>query len=221
MSIGHYRGLNYAKPRFEVPVLYEDDHFAVVDKPAGVAVYALRKHGEPTKTVRAALPFCLKPPRKGTDAVLRRPISVHRLDKPTSGILLCAKTKPAVVDLTRQFCHRVVKKTYMAIVNGIPFEPSEASISSRQAFDLGADVDPTNTSITWQLIDSPLDGKSAVTVWRALRYVPSLKAKDGYLTLVELKPKTGRFHQLRRHMVSDDKRRLPEMNLSSACLTPH
>ena len=44
--------------------------------------------------------------------------------------------------------------------------------------------------------------KSAVTVWRPLRYVKSLKANDGVLTLVELKPKTGRYHQLRRHMVN-------------------
>ena len=45
-----------------------------------------------------------------------------------------------------------------------------------------------------------MDGKQAVTVWRTVRYARSLRAHDGYLALVELKPKTGRYHQLRRHM---------------------
>jgi tRNA pseudouridine65 synthase/23S rRNA pseudouridine1911/1915/1917 synthase len=186
--------LNHAKPHIDLPVIYEDDHFAAVNKPAGFVV-----HGKGV-SIRAALPFCLTPPRKGTWAVIRRPIGVHRLDKPTSGILLCAKTRPAMVELARQFSHRVVKKTYLAIINGIPLESTETSISSRQAFEMGVDVDPNN-SATWQVIDHPLDGKSSVTVWRKLRRVESLKATDGNLTLVELKPKTGRFHQLRRHMV--------------------
>jgi len=132
--------------------------------------------------------------------VLRRPSAVHRLDKPTSGLLCVAKTKGARIDLSRQFHDRVVRKTYTAIVNGIPEEHACSTISSIQALDLGVDVDPRRNNCTWQLVDSPLDGKHAVTVWRAIRYVPSLHAKDGYLTLVQFLPKTGRFHQLRRHM---------------------
>jgi 23S rRNA-/tRNA-specific pseudouridylate synthase len=54
--------------------------------------------------------------------------------------------------------------------------------------------------VLWQHIDFTLEEKSAVTMWKALRYAKSLHAKDGYLTMVELKPKTGRYHQLRRHM---------------------
>lgn len=188
--------MNHAKPPFDVPVLYEDDHFAAINKPAGYVV-----HGNGA-TIRSVLPFCLKPPRKGTWAVLRRPIGVHRLDKPTSGILLSAKTRPAMVDLARQFSQRVTKKTYLAIVNGIPPAPPETSISSRKAYELGVDVDPNDESSSWQLVNFPLDDKASVTVWRALRCVPSRNANDGHVTLVELKPKTGRFHQLRRHMVS-------------------
>lgn len=152
-------------------------------------------------TVRAGLPFALTPPQMGTYATLRRPQPVHRLDKPTSGLLIVAKTKPAMVHLSLQFRDRKVKKTYSAVVNGIPPEPKESVISSISAHELGVDVDP-NSSDKWQLIDEPLDEKSAVTIWRALRYSKSLKANQNYLTLVELKPKTGRFHQLRRHMVS-------------------
>jgi 23S rRNA pseudouridine1911/1915/1917 synthase len=124
---------------------------------------------------------------------------VHRLDKPTSGLLLISKTKPSMIDLSRQFKDRIIKKTYVAIVNGIPQEPKETSISSEGAFELGVDVDPTSDE-KWQVIDRALDEKSAVTIWRALKYARSLKADDNCLTLVELKPKTGRYHQLRRHM---------------------
>lgn len=103
-----------------------------------------------------------------------------------------------MVHLTRQFAERKVKKTYTAIVNGIPNEPQETTITSYDAYNLGVDVDPDDNH-TWQVIDHILDDKHAVTVWRPLRYVKSLKARDGILTLVELKPKTGRYHQLRRH----------------------
>lgn len=104
-----------------------------------------------------------------------------------------------MVNLTRQFAERKVKKTYTAIVNGIPHENVASSITSNDAYNLGVDVDP-NDETKWQLIDQVLDEKHAITVWRALRYVKSLKGRDGVLTLVELKPKTGRHHQLRRHM---------------------
>ena len=203
MGSGYFPVLpSYKKPPFELPVILEDDHFALVNKPAGVVVNSQKSGGHGIMTVRAALPFCLQPPRPGTYWVMRRPASVHRLDKPTSGILCVAKTKPAMVALSRQFRDRIIKKTYVAIVNGIPEENSEASITSSEAFELGVDVDPSSsdTGSRWQLIDSPLDEKSAVTAWRPLRYVKSLHANDGYLTLVELKPKTGRYHQLRRHM---------------------
>ncbi|GAX16972.1 hypothetical protein FisN_5Hh351 [Fistulifera solaris] len=200
MGSGYFPILNYKKPPFELPVVLQDDHFAIVNKPAGVVVYNQHKGGHGVMTVRAMLPFVLEPPRAGTVFVMRRPASVHRLDKPTSGILCIAKTKPAMVSLSRQFHDRVVKKTYMAIVNGIPQEDDCSTITSKEAFDLGVDVDPTSSDQLWQLIDSPLEEKSGITVWRAVRYVKSLHANDGYLTLVELKPKTGRYHQLRRHM---------------------
>jgi 23S rRNA-/tRNA-specific pseudouridylate synthase len=152
-------------------------------------------------TIRAGLPFAVRPPKPGTYSTLRRPQPVHRLDKPTSGLLLVAKTKPAMVHLSHQFRDRKVKKTYVAVVNGIPPEPKETKISAVEAFQLGVDVNPQSPgSDCWQMIDSALDEKSAVTIWKALKYSKSLKAKDDHVTLVELKPKTGRYHQLRRHM---------------------
>jgi 23S rRNA pseudouridine1911/1915/1917 synthase len=171
-----------------------------VNKPAGVCVYAHRSGGQGRMTVRSALPYVLKPPRRGTMSILRRPAAVHRLDKPTSGLLIVAKTKPAMVELTRQFVERRVKKTYTAIVNGIPDKIVTPKVSSKEAQEMGFDVSAVEDSVIWNLIDHPVDEKSATTLWRSINYARSLVANDDTITMVELKPKTGRFHQLRRHM---------------------
>lgn len=193
-----YPTVNQKQP-FELPIVYEDDYFAIVNKPAGVVVYAVRGGGHGMMTMRCCLPYVLTPPKVGTYSILRRPQPVHRLDKPTSGLLLVAKTKPAMVHLSRQFAERKVKKTYTAIVNGIPFESQKLAVSSQDAFDMGVDVDPESDAM-WQLIDFTLEEKEAITLWRSQQYADSLKANDKTLTLVELRPKTGRYHQLRRHM---------------------
>eukprot|EP00536_Pseudo-nitzschia_multiseries_P000343 jgi/Psemu1/249397/estExt_Genewise1Plus.C_50010 len=191
----------HQKPPFEMPVVFEDDHFAIVNKPAGIVVYAKRGGGEGFMSVRAALPFAVSPPKVGTYSSLRRPKPVHRLDKPTSGLLIIAKTTPAMVNLSEQFRDRKVKKTYTAIVNGIPREPAETEISAKEAHQIGFDIDPdTCTPSRWQMINNTLDEKRAVTAWRVIRYSNSIKANDNVMTTVELKPKTGRYHQLRRHM---------------------
>jgi len=64
---------------------------------------------------------------------------------------------------------------------------------------MGISVDP-HSDARWQVIDHRLEGMEAITLWRSLRYIKCHRAKNGYLTMVELKPKTGKFHQLRRHM---------------------
>jgi len=203
MHGGFYPGFDTTKPNFDLPVVYEDSHFAIVNKPPGIVCYSQQDDNHGVMTVRHALPFVLKPPKRGTCGIYMRPLAVHRLDKPTSGLLVIAKTKPAMVDLSQQFEDRQVKKTYTAIVNGIPSEPVESSITAEEAKKMGVEVDigmNGDDESNWQLIDHALDNKSAITVWKQLDCSKSLKAKDNSLTLVELKPKTGRFHQLRRHM---------------------
>ncbi|VEU44563.1 unnamed protein product [Pseudo-nitzschia multistriata] len=154
----------HQKPPFELPVVFEDDHFAIVNKPAGIVVYAKKGGGEGFMTIRAAIPFAVSPPKAGTYSSLRRPKPVHRLDKPTSGLLIVAKTMPAMVNLSEQFRARKVKKTYTAIVNGIPPERAESVISTKEAYTMGFDVDPDSCSNDkWQVIDHVLDEKSAST----------------------------------------------------------
>ena len=110
--------------------------------------------------------------------------------------------------MSKQFHDRKVRKTYIAIINGIPEENSNTWITAEKAMlEYGVDILPNSTddcddSITapWQVIDAPLDDQSAITLWRVRKYVPSLRARDGYITMIECRPQTGRYHQLRRHM---------------------
>lgn len=213
ISDGTYlQSTRHRKPPFEVPVVYEDDHLAIVNKPAGIVVYGQKYHHDGIMTVRTALPFVLTPPKIGTFSALHRPQPVHRLDKPTSGLLVVAKTKDALVHLSRQFKERRVLKTYVAIVSGVPPRRSEKNVESTETLKYGhgaprtdtGDDDPnyreSDSDETWQLIDEPLDEKYSVTTWRVVKYARSLKAIRNRVTMVELKPKTGRYHQLRRHM---------------------
>ena len=188
------QGVPYRVPPFDVPVVYEDHFMALVNKAAGVVIYRAEggrgggaRGGHGRDTLISALPYVLKPSNctGGDNVPLKRPQHVHRLDRPTSGLVVVAKTKAALVHLAQQFEFRKTRKTYMAIVNGNPQPNShENEVPSSE----------------WNTIDYDLDGKSAITKWRIIRKAKSLHGKDGQVTLVELKPKTGRYHQLRRHM---------------------
>ena len=189
-------------PSFELPVVYQDDHFAIVNKPAGVLVY--QEGGKGRNNVRFALPYVLERPNPNIvakDQAMDRPIPVHRLDKPTSGLLVVGKSKAAVTHLAKQFENRHIQKTYTAIVYGLP--TCDTVLTVQEARDLGVDIDSDDEdslSTIWHLAANLLDDKEAVTVWRVLRSIPAPDTPLGCISVVELKPKTGRYHQLRRHM---------------------
>lgn len=196
-------------PPFRLPVVYEDDHLAIVHKPAGVLVYP--EGGKGRNNVRYALLHVLKP--SNHQAALERPEVVHRLDFATSGLLAVAKTQPAVRHLSQQFEDRRVQKTYTAVVHGRPhlselahnctriIGPPTTSLPKVWIPNNLLEEHPPNghqsSSEEWRLVETFQDGKEAVTLWKPLCEVPS---KDGYVTVVQLRPKTGRYHQLRRHM---------------------
>lgn len=151
--------------QLELDVIYEDDYFAAVNKPAGFPT-----NGNYYKTIENALPFNLKPSTQPD--TLNFPKSVHRLDNPTSGILLIAKTKSAQINLHNQFETKAIQKEYHAVVAGkLP--------------ELGT-------------INSEINNQSALTEFKIISQVPALQ--NGYLTLVQLFPRTGRTHQLRIHL---------------------
>ncbi len=149
----------------ELAVHFEDEHMAVVSKPAGVLT-----NGARFRTLEHALPGNLAPSSQAD--VLPAPRPVHRLDFQTSGLVVCAKTASAMVELGRSFQERRVRKTYRAVLLG------RLEGEGR--------------------VDSPVEGRSAASTYKVLGHTRSLS--PGWLTTVELSPLTGRTHQLRRHM---------------------
>ena len=154
------------KLRFPLEVIYEDDFLAIVMKPPGVIV-----SGNTFVTIYNALPQNLI---TSTQADTIRPKPVHRLDYPTSGLLVVGKTSTATRALYQLFEEKKVVKTYYAITIG-------------------------NISKTG-IIDTLIDGKKAISEYTTQQSVVSKRFQ--YLNLVELKPITGRRHQLRKHLFS-------------------
>jgi 23S rRNA pseudouridine1911/1915/1917 synthase len=165
----------------DLPVIYQDDDVIVINKPAGVLTHSKGALNlEPTVASFIANSI--------TDKQLtgNRAGIVHRLDRPTSGVIICARNLPAQKWLQRQFAERKTEKTYIAIVEGIP-KPAEALI------DIPIGRNPKKPQ-TFKAMPS---GKAAQTRLRvAQKYV---KDKAEY-SLVELKLLTGRTHQIRVHL---------------------
>ena len=117
--------------KYDLEVVFEDEHLAVINKPAGLTV-----SGNTFKTVANALLHNIK---KSTQSdALYNPTPVHRLDNQTSGLLLIAKTKTAQIELGNQFKNKTIQKKYCTIVVGkvhtnqiinVPIEEKEASTS--------------------------------------------------------------------------------------------
>src|SRR6056297_716793 len=152
----------------KVVVVWEDDDLAVIVKPAGVAV-----HGTGAYSLVDEYSKLLQPTSRSLeDGALPKPVHAHRLDAPVGGLLLVAKTKPALQALVTAFLERRVQKTYRAVVIGRPAEPAGQVLA-------------------------PVEGKDAVTRYKVVASVPS--PAFGALTSIELNPETGRKHQLRQH----------------------
>lgn len=149
---------------FPIEVLFEDDYLAIVYKPAGILV-----SGNSFATIDNALTQNLQ---KSSLPNATRPRPVHRLDYPTSGLLLIGKTTESIIALNKLFEQKKIQKTYYAICIGKMKRNGE--------------------------IDLPIDGKSAFTSYEVLQTVASPRFE--FLNLVKLQPQTGRKHQLRKHL---------------------
>jgi 23S rRNA pseudouridine1911/1915/1917 synthase len=159
-------------------IIYEDKRCVVVNKPQGIVVHP--GAGNRQNTLANAILFRMGEKRAGGEGL--RPGIVHRLDKDTSGVIIAAYDDETHEFLARQFKSREVRKTYIAIVCGIPKEKTgriETFIArdprDRKKFAVAA------------------TGKAALTFYKVI------KTFDGY-SLVLLRPRTGRTHQLRVHM---------------------
>jgi len=167
-------------PDIELRVIYEDNDCVVIDKPAG-----LLSHSKGAYNPEATVATWLLPRVVGFEKSDRTGI-VHRLDRATSGVMICAKTPEALAWMQKQFSSRNVKKTYVAVVVGtlnpasaVIEMPVERNPAKPQRFRVGA------------------NGKHAITGYTTRRVFSSQEAT---YSLLELKPMTGRTHQLRVHL---------------------
>ncbi|CAN5921955.1 RNA pseudouridine synthase [soil metagenome] len=153
-------------------VLYRDGLILVIDKPAGLAV-----HAGPSKSPN--LEECFDDLRFGLP---RPPSLAHRLDADTAGVLVLGRHPKALTKLGRLFQDRGTEKTYWAVVQGAP--PAEAGVFDQNLLKL-------NTRSGWSVKVSD-KGQTAITRYKVLGRGPDM-------TWLELKPETGRTHQIRVH----------------------
>tara|TARA_Y100000768_G_C23931167_1_gene660175 strand:+ start:97 stop:1062 length:966 start_codon:yes stop_codon:yes gene_type:complete len=162
----------------KLDILFEDDHFIVISKPAGMVVHP--GNGNKENTLANGLLFYLK---QSPNFESVRPGIVHRLDKDTSGVIVTAKNDTALQSLSDMFKDRRVSKTYEAIVWG-KLNEFKGEI---QNYLIRDNRDKTSFKV------SNRSGKEAISFFEVIESL-------GPLTHVSLSPKTGRTHQLRVHM---------------------
>lgn len=160
------------------PIVFEDADLLVLHKPAGLVCHPTK--GDPTSSLIGRVRLHL-----GPDAA---PQMVNRLDRETSGLVVCAKHAEAARSLRRTWESRAVRKVYLAIVHGWP--PAAAGL-----IEAALGRDPASPVAIKDCVRP--DGAPAQTRWRALT---SFTRDEGRFSLLQVEPLTGRKHQIRIHL---------------------
>lgn len=183
-------------------VVFEDNFLIVIDKPAGVVVTPAESHKEPTVAEILQEKWGISVDRGGV---------VHRLDKETSGLLVCAKTQEVLEHLQGQFKGRTVSKEYMALAHGVVGEigavrdvrePIGRNPENRERFVVTPDGKEAETGFKpeayYELSDERIQELFPDYSKIQIRKLNNLNYKK--YTLVRCFPKTGRTHQIRVHL---------------------
>lgn len=169
---------------YTLEILYQDEYLVAINKPSGLLVHK-------SMIDRHEIYFAMKMLRDQIGAWV---YPLHRLDKPTSGVLLFALDKESARLLSEQFATHSIEKSYIAVVRG--YTPKSATINHplKEQLDKISDAKAERDK----------EAQEAITELRTLAHVEIDAAVGRYektrYSLVELSPKTGRKHQLRRHM---------------------
>lgn len=167
-----------------IPIIYQDEDLVVINKPAGWLVHRSWLDRKETKIIMQQV----------RDQIGKHVYTVHRLDKPTSGLLVLALNKAAAHHLSLQFEEQTPHKTYFAIVRGYLLGQDRIDYPLVEELDKIADKFATQERVA----------QSAVTDYESIATcempVSIGKYDTARYSLIKLNPVTGRKHQLRRHL---------------------
>lgn len=167
-----------------LPIIYQDEYLVAINKPARLLVHRSMLDKHETQFAVQLL----------REQIGQRIFPVHRLDRPTSGVLVFALSADIARKLGEQFTAQTIEKTYLAIVRGHIPDEGEIDHALKEKLDKIAD----------KMAKQDKSAQQAVTFFNRLDKFELPFAVSKYATarysLVQLRPKTGRKHQLRRHL---------------------
>jgi 23S rRNA pseudouridine1911/1915/1917 synthase len=174
--------------KFELSILFEDEHLLVIDKPAGLSMHP--GAGNKDETLANAVVSHVGAAQANVGES-DRPGIVHRLDKDTTGVVVVAKSTMAHANLARQFAARTTERSYTALVFTTPRAKRPVQMAESGKVDAPIGRHPTNR----KLMAINERGKAAITEWQVIE-------RFSYGTLLKCRLQTGRTHQIRVHMNS-------------------